>query len=146
MSIYSKMYSSPKQTVIIEESISKEETNKDAIKIRLVLNVAFKNKDIAKIAKLNWNPNYKYWYYDKIFSNTNEFKEFIEDDEKEFNFPVDSIFNFSLLKFDDDNDFEGDEYEKIFEKYFKFQNIYFKLKSEKNSKKENTRHKITYLI
>jgi len=111
------------------ETNIQEETKNEEIKIRLILNVAFKSKDYAKIAKLSWNPNFKYWFYDKLFANIIEFREFINDDEKEFNFPVDSIFDFKVMRIDSEHDFEGDEYEKLFQKYFKFQNLYIQTKS-----------------
>ena len=130
--MYSKMYLTPKQ----------EETKNEEIKIRLILNVAFKSKDYAKIAKLSWNANFKYWFYDKLFANIIEFREFINDDEKEFNFPVDSIFDFKVMRIDSEHDFEGDEYEKLFQKYFKFQNLYIQSKSEKSLKKENTQKQV----
>ena len=71
MSIYSKMYPSTKQPAIIEE-VLKVEPNKEEIKIRLVFKVSFKNKDTAKNAKLLWNANFKYWYFDMKFISINE--------------------------------------------------------------------------
>ena len=46
------------------------------------------------------------------------------------------------MKFDDDNDFEGDEYEKLFQKYYKFQNLHIQSKNEKNLKKEISNKKV----
>ena len=135
------MYPSTKQPAIIEE-VLKVEPNKEEIKIRLVFKVSFQNKDTAKNAKLLWNANLKYWYFDIKFMNIAEAREFINDDEKAFNFPSNIIFDFKIMKFDDDNDFEGDEYEKLFQKYYKFQNLHIQSKNEKNLKKEISQKKV----
>ena len=88
------MYPTQKQTSV----------NNDEIKMRFVFNVPFKYKEYAKECKLCWNAN--------------------NDEEKEFNFPSNKIYDFKIIRFDDNNNFEDDEYEMLFKKYAKFQNIY----------------------
>ena len=114
MSLYNKMYPTQKQTSV----------NSDEIKMRFVFNVPYKYKEYAKECKLCWNSNCKYWYYDLIFSNINDFQDLINDEEKEFNFPSNKIYDFKIIRFDDNNNFEDDEYEMLFKKYAKIQNIY----------------------
>jgi hypothetical protein len=112
--MYEKMYSSC------------EVKKSDAIKIRLVFHVPYAYKDYAKETKLFWNANLKHWYHDLRFENIERAKEFIQSDE-EFKFKDENIFHFKLKQIIDDNDYlEGDEYEKLINKFNSFQNNYIK--------------------
>lgn len=114
-SMYEKMYP------------TREVKKIDTIKIRIVFNVPYAYKDYAKEAKLFWNADLRRWYYDLRFESIEKLKEFIKDDEQEFKFINNKIFDFKIIDLiDDDNYLEGDEYKKLIGKFNRFRNIYSK--------------------
>jgi hypothetical protein len=117
--MYDKMYGRTQSTTRAEV-----ETNCDLIKIRFVFSVPFKYKDYAKDSKLRWDSTLKHWFYDLQFDDIHKAKEFINDEEQEFIFPNNNIFNFKIKQLIEKADlFEAEEYGKLIDKFSKFQNI-----------------------